>query len=136
MISHTRQGAIIHEASGSFLLRALGSASCHITYETGGTTCYGYWNLRRVIPHTRQRGRFLTGIRFYVVGIIYETRATICYGHWVLRLVISFTRQEERFVTDIGFCVLRYHSRDRGYELLRALCSASRDIIYKTGSTI
>ena len=61
------------------LLRALGSASCDITHETGGTICYGHWVLRLVISHTRQEVRFVTGIGF---------------------------RHGERFVTGIGFCVL------------------------------
>ena len=79
------------------MFRALGSASCDITHETGDT---------------------------------------ICYGHWVLRLVISHTRQGVRFVTGIGFCVLCYHSRDRGYDLLQASRSASCDIIHETGGRI
>ena len=91
------------------MLRALGSASCDITHETGATICYGHW---------------------------VQTRGTICYGHWVLRLVISHTRQGVRFVTGIGFCVLRYRTRDKGYDLLRALGSASRDITHETGGTI
>ena len=79
------------------MLRALASASCDITQETGDT---------------------------------------ICYGHWALRLVISHTRQGVRFVTGIGFCVLRYRTRDRGYDLLRALSSASCDITQETGGTV
>ena len=57
-------------------------------------------------------------------------------GHWVLRLVISHTRQRVRFVTGIGFCVLRYLTRDKGYDLLRALRSASCAITHETGGTI
>ena len=49
--------------------------------------------------------------------IIHETGSTICYGHWVLRL-------------------LRYHLRDREYDLLGALGSVSCDILQETGSTI
>ena len=79
------------------MLRALGSASCDITHETGGT---------------------------------------ICCGHWVLRLVISHTRQGVRFVTGIEFCVLRFHTRDNEYHLLRALGSASCDITHETGDSI
>ena len=108
------------------MLRALGSASCDITHETGGTICDGHWVLRLVISHTRQGVRFVRGMGFCVFGyytrdrgydllealrsascdIIHETRGTICYGHWVLRLVISHTRQGVRFATGIGFCVL------------------------------
>ena len=62
--------------------------------------------------------RHETGIRFVTgIGITHETGGTICYGHWVLRLVIS-------------------HSRDRGYDLLRAFGSASCDITHETGGTI
>ena len=50
--------------------------------------------------------------------------------------MISRTRQEVRFVTGIGFCVLRYPTRDRGYELLGALGCASCDITYETGSKV
>ena len=64
------------------MLRALGSASCDITHETGGAICYGHWVLRLVISHTRRRA--------------------ICYGHWVLRLVISQRRQGVRFVRALG----------------------------------
>ena len=47
--------------------------------------------------------------------ITHETGGTICYG--------------------IGFCVLGYHTRDRGYDWLRALGSASGDITQETGAT-
>ena len=67
------------------MLRALGSVSCDITHDTGGT---------------------------------------ICYGHWALRLVTTLTKQGVRFVAGIGFCVLYYHTRDKGYDLLLALGSA------------
>ena len=56
------------------LLRPLGSASCDITQEAGGTICDGHWVLPLVISHTRPWG-------------------TVCYGHWVLPLAISHTRQ-------------------------------------------
>ena len=36
----------------------------------------------------------------------------------------------------IVFCVLWYHTRDRGYDLLRALGSASRDIAHEATGTI
>ena len=113
--------------------------------ETGGTICYGHWVLHLVVSHTRQGVRFVTGIGFCILwyhtrdrgydllralgsascGITHETGGTICYGHWVLHLVVSHTRQGVRFVTGIGFCILWYHTRDRGYDLLRALGSAS-----------
>ena len=80
------------------MLGALGSASCDITHETGGTISSGH-------------------------------------GHWVLHLVISHTRHWVPFVTDIGGCILRYHTRDRGYDLLRTLGSAYCDILHETGST-
>ena len=67
------------------MLRALESASCDITHETGGTICYGHWVLLLVISR--------------------ETRGAVCDGHWVLHLVISHTRQGVRFVTGIGCCV-------------------------------
>ena len=63
------------------MLRALGSAFCDLTHQTGGT----------------------------------------------MRLRISHTRKGLRYVTGIGFCVLRYHTRDRGCDLLRTLRSASCD---------
>ena len=53
---------ITHEDRGYELLRPLGSASCDIADETGGTSCSVHWVLRLVISHTRQRVRFVTGI--------------------------------------------------------------------------
>ena len=56
--------------------------------------------------------------------------------------MISDMGQEVRFFTGIGFCVLRYHTRDRGYDLIQAsgsaqaLGSASCDITHETGGTI
>ena len=76
------------------LLRALGSASCDITHETG---------------------------------------ATISYGHCVLHLRKSHTRQEVRFATGIRLFSLRYHTRNKGYDLLRALGSASGDHARRRG---
>ena len=61
-----------------------------------------------------------------------ETGGSYCYGHWVLCLVISHPRQGIRFFPGTGLCVLRYHTRDRGNDLLRALGSASCDITYET----
>ena len=130
MISYTRQGVRF--------VTALGSASRDITHETGGTICYGHWVLRLVISHTRQGVRFATGIGFCVLwyhtrakkyNLLHERGGTTCFGHWALCLVISHTRQGVRFVTG-------YHTRDRGYDLLRALGSASCDITHETGSTI
>ena len=71
---------------GYDLLRALGSATCDITHETGV--------------------RFVTGIGLSSCDITYETGGTTCDGHWVLHVVISHTRQGVQFATDIGFCVL------------------------------
>ena len=111
------------------LLRALGSASRDIRHETGGTVSYGHWVLRLVISHTRQGVRFIRGIGFCgrsaSCDITLETGGTSFYGHWVLHLVISPTRQGVRYVTGIGFCVLRYLTRNRGYDLLRAFGSVS-----------
>ena len=59
--------------------------------------------------------------------LTHETRGTICFGH---------TRHRVRFVTGIGFCILRYHTRDRGHDLLRALGSSSSDITHETKGTI
>ena len=88
--------------------------------ETRGTTCYGHWDLSSasgdIIPETRD----------YI----------FCYGHWVLSLVISHTRQGVRFVTGIGFCLLGYHIRNREYDVLWALGSASCDSAHGTGGTI
>ena len=99
------------------MFRALGSASCDITHETGGTSCYGHWSLHLEISHTGQGVPFVTGIG-------------------PLRLKISLTRHGVRFVTGIVFCILRYHTRNRGYDLLRALGSASSDITHETRGTI
>ena len=138
------------------MLRALGSASCDITHETRGTTCYGHCVLRLVISHTRDRGYdllralgsvscdirryrgydLLRALRSASCDITHETTATIYYGHWVLCLVITDTRQGVRIVTGIGFCVFRNHTRHRANDLLRALGSASCDITHETRGTI
>ena len=122
------------------MLRALGSASCDIMHETGGTIFYGHWVLPLVISHTRQGVRFVTGIGFCgrsaSCDITHKTGGTSFYGYWVLRLVISLARQGVRFVMCIGFWFLLYHTRDRGYGLLRALGSASCDNTHETGGTI
>ena len=124
------------------MLRTLGSASCDIADETGGTVCYGHRVLLLVISHTKQGVRFVRGIGICVLcyhtrdrgydllralgsascDLAHETGGTICYGHWVLHLVISHTRQGVRFLRGLGFlivrgigiCVLCYHTRDRG----------------------
>ena len=127
-ISHTRQGVRFVTGTGFCvlwnrtrdtgydLLRALVLAFCDIAYERAEVTIfYGHWVLHLEI--TRGRG--------------YD-----CYGHWILHLVISFTGPWVRFVRGIVFCTLWYHTRDRGYDFLRALCSASREITHETGGTI
>ena len=82
----------------------------------------------------------LRALGFASFDITHETGGTICYRALSsaadLRLVISHTRQGVRFVMGIGFCVLRLHTRNRGYELLRALESASCDITDETRGTI
>ena len=50
--------------------------------------------------------------------------------------MISHKRQGVRFVMGIGFYVLWFHTGDRRYDLLQALCSASCDIMHETGGTI
>ena len=113
------------------MLWALGSA--------GGTICYGRWVVRLMISYTRQGGTICYGhwvytrdqgydlLRAASCDITHETGGTVCYGHWILILVISHTRQEVRFITG---SVLRYHTRDRGFGLLRALDFASCDITH------
>ena len=96
------------------MLRALASASCDITQETGGTICYGHWVPCLVISYTRKgyvllraldsascdilhetggTNDLLRALRSASCDITQETGGTIGYGHWVLRLVISRTRQ-------------------------------------------
>ena len=102
MISHTKQ-------EGD-LLRALGSAFCNITHETGGMISYRHCVLYLAISHTRQRVRFVAGIGIGSSSgdITHDTVGTICYNH----------------------------RRDRGYDLLRTLCSATCDILHDTGGAI
>ena len=114
----------------------MGSVSCDIAHETRGAICYGHWVRRLVITHTRQGYDFVRALGSGFCDITHETGGTICYGHWVLRPVILHRRQGVRFVMGIGFYVLWYHTRDRRYDLLQALCSASCDIIHETGGTI
>ena len=74
------------------MLRALGSASRHIPYETKGSVVYGHWVVRLVISHTRQEIGFITGaLGSASCDIIYEAGGTICCGHWILRLVMLHT---------------------------------------------
>ena len=76
--------------------------------------------------------RALSSASFHIT---YEpAKGTFLYGHEVF--VTSHTRHGVRFVTGIALCILRYHTRDRGYDLQRALCSASGDITDETGRTI
>ena len=88
------------------MLRALGSASCDIPHETGGSICFGHWVRRLVISYTRQGVRFVRALGSASYDITHETGSTISCGHWVLCLVLSHTRQAVRFATGIGFCVL------------------------------
>ena len=118
-----------HTKQGYDLLRALGSASCDNKHETGGTSSYRHWVLPLVISHKRQGCDLLRALGTASCDITHETGGT-------MRLRISHTRKGLRYVTGLGFCVLRYHTRDRGYDLLRALGSAFRDITYETGGTI
>ena len=143
VLSHTRQGMLFVAGiwfcilsyllwdERHILLRALGSASCVITYETGDTICYRHWVLHLVLSRKK------TGYK-------------ICYGHWVQHLVtshirareydslqalgsafvLSHPRQKIGFLMGIGFYILCYHARDRGNDLLRALGSASCVLTY------
>ena len=90
------------------MLRALVTASCDITHETGGTSCYGHWVLCLVISHTRQGVRFvIRALGSAACDITHKTKGTICYRHWMLRLVVSHTPNRGYDVaTGIGFCVL------------------------------
>ena len=72
--------SVLWHHRGYDLLRAVGSACCDITHETGSTICYGHWALRLVISQTKQEEKIVIGI--------------------------SHTRREVRFVIGIGFCVL------------------------------
>ena len=141
MISHTRQGVrfatgigfcvLRHHTRdrGYGLLRTLGSASCNLRLRiSGGTICCGHFVLHLAISHTRQRVRFATALHLAV-------SYTVRYGQWVLHLLISYTKQGERFVMCIGLCSLSSHTRDRGYDLLRALACVFHDITHETGGT-
>ena len=138
---------------------ALGSASCEISHETGGTFCYVHWILRRVISHTRQQdwntrnpeslpaslceshgcaghmkyapsGTNSVDLFIRAAGLIFLCHI-IVLSHGVLRRTLRLL-----LVRVLSFCVLLYHTRDRGYDLVRALGSASWDIAHETASTI
>ena len=120
---------------GYDLFQALGSASWGFTHETGGTICYGHWVLHLEITH--ETGGTICYVYWALPFVIsHEIRGTISYRHWVLHLAISHTKQEARFASGIVFCILRYHTRNRGYDLLRALGSASCDITHESGGTV
>ena len=156
MTSHMRQGVRFvtgigfcvlsyHTRDRGYdLLRALGSTSCDIRHETGGTICSGHSVLRLVISHTRQGYDLLRALGSASCDITHETRGTICYGHWVLRLVISHTRQGVRFVTGIGFWDNTHETGGTicyGHWLLRLglelYPSAKKyDLLRETGGTI
>ena len=122
---------------GYGLLRTLGSASCDTSHETGGTICYVHWALHRGISQKKQGYDLLLALGSASCEITHEIGSTIWYVRWLLHFVISPTKERGlRFVTGIGFCILRYHKRDKGYDLLRALGSASCDITHDTGGTI
>ena len=128
-ISHTRQGVRI--------VWALGSVSCDFTHTRRGVRFVTGIGFCILWYHTRDNGYvLLRALGSASCDITHETRGTIFYGHWVLPLVISHTRQGVRFVTGIGFCVLWYHRQDGGYDVLRALGSASCDITHETGDTM
>ena len=91
------------------MLWALGSASCDITHETGG------YDLLRALGSASCDITDETGGTI-CYGHWVQTRGAICYRHSVLHLVIPYTRQ--------------------GYDLLRALGSASCDITHETRGTI
>ena len=62
--------------------------------------------------------------------ITHETGGSICYGCWVLHFVISPTKERGwRFVTEMG-SASGDHAPARGYDLLRALGSASGEITH------
>ena len=135
------------------LIRALDSAFCVIRHDTEDRICYGHRVLHLVLSDTRQGVRFVTGIGFCILCcqirdrgydllralgsascvLRHQTGGTICYGAWVLHLVLSDNRQGVGFVTGIGFCILCYQTRNRGYDLLRALGSASCVTRHQTG---
>ena len=115
------------------MLQALGSVSCDIIYETGGTICYEHWVLHLVIYDKRDRKYdLLRALGSASCNIIHGPGSTTCYGHWVLSLEMSHTRQWIRFARGIRFCDFFYRTRARGCDLLRALGSASGDITHET----
>ena len=137
LISHTRQGRwatgyswVLHlvisptQQQGYDLLRAGSASGYHTRYR--GAIYYGYWVLVFVKSGTRQVVRRALGSES--LHIMYEpAKGTILYGHEVLHFVNSHTRHGVRVVTGIVLCILRYHTRNRGYDLLRASGSGSCD---------
>ena len=118
------------------LLRTLGPASCDLPYESVGVQFARGW-ARHLVNRTRNKGYdLLRAVGSASCDTTHETGGTTCNGHCALHLVISLTRQVVRFVTHIVFRILCYHTRNRGYDLLRALGSASCDNTYETGGTI
>ena len=71
-----------------------------------------------------------------ICDFTHEPGGAICYGHWILLLVTSHTKAAVRVVAVKKFCVLCYYSRYKGYDLFRALVSASSDITHETAATI
>ena len=110
LLFHTRDGR--HD-----FLRALGSASCSVPYETGDTICNEHWGLHLVLSHTRKGLRLITGIGW---GIL-------CYHAREKRV---------RCLTGLIFCIMWYHTRDGRYDLFQALGSVSCVVSYETGDTI
>ena len=70
-----------------------------------------------------------------VCDTTHEIGGTNCCGNWVLCFAISHTKLEVRFATGIVFCILVYHTRDGGYDLLRPLGPASFDVTHETRGT-
>ena len=92
-------------------------------------------DLRFAISYTRQVRALGSGSCVYHAG----DKGTIYYGHRFLCdithetcLVPSRTRQGVGFFLGIGLCC----TRDGGYDLLRALVSASCEITHKARGTI
>ena len=92
------------------MLRALVSASCDFTHETGGTICYGHWVLRLVISlHETGGYDLLRALGSASCDITHETAGTICYEHWAPASCDNAHETTDNWydlVTDIGFCIL------------------------------
>ena len=111
---------ITYETGGYDLLRALGAASCIIIQEIGGMIWYEPWILHLVLSYMRQEKRFITGIGYCILYCHTRDKRVplVTGGGRVLHLVFSRMRQEVRFVIGIGFCVLCYQIGDTGHDLL------------------